>query len=139
MVISFHLSSFSKITRETHRIATNVVDFMNELSALHEQIWEEAKERYTKPGEGFPPGFEYRWHFAGEKEPRACSSPEYMELVFEWVDNQINDDTIFPIEDHQTFPPNFITGVFSRHRLRLTKFKNSGEEHFQTHVSRLCD
>ena len=42
-------------------IAANTVDFFNELSLLYGLVSEQAQEKYSKPGEGFPSGFEYRW------------------------------------------------------------------------------
>lgn len=41
-------------------LAANIVDFFNEVSLLYGLCGDDAA-RYTKPGEGFPPGFEYRW------------------------------------------------------------------------------
>ena len=42
-------------------IAANTVDFFNELSLLYGLVSEQAQEKYSKPGDGFPSGFEYRW------------------------------------------------------------------------------
>ena len=42
-------------------LAANTVDFFNEVSLLYGLIADEASEKYNKEGEGFPPGFEYRY------------------------------------------------------------------------------
>ena len=42
-------------------LASNTVDFFNEVTLLYGLVSEEAQEKYNKPGEGFPSGFEYRW------------------------------------------------------------------------------
>jgi MOB kinase activator 1 len=42
-------------------LAANTVDFFNELSLLYGLVSEQAQEKYSKAGEGFPSGFEYRW------------------------------------------------------------------------------
>lgn len=41
-------------------LAANIVDFFNEVSLLY-GICGEDGQRFNKPGDGFPPGFEYRW------------------------------------------------------------------------------
>ena len=56
-------------------IASNLVDFFNELSLLYGLVVKSAMEKYTQPGDGFPPGFEYRWSQPGKK-PLRVSSPD---------------------------------------------------------------
>lgn len=91
-------------------IAANTVDFFNELSLLYGLVSEEAMHTFTSPGEGFPPGFEYRWQAPGtDAKPIKCSSPEYVDYVMTWVDDQINNEDIFPISENQPFPVNFVT------------------------------
>jgi MOB kinase activator 1 len=41
-------------------LAANIVDFFNEVSLLYGLCADDA-QKFNKPGEGFPPGFEYRW------------------------------------------------------------------------------
>ena len=41
-------------------LAANIVDFFNEVSLLYGLCSDDA-QKFSKPGEGFPPGFEYRW------------------------------------------------------------------------------
>lgn len=59
-------------------IASNVVDFYNEISLLYGLASDDA-ERFTKPGEGYPIGFEYRWK-NGTKAAIRLSSPEYVDV-----------------------------------------------------------
>jgi hypothetical protein len=64
--------------------------------------------QFTKPGEGFPPGFEYRWaDGVAIVKPMRCSSPEYVDYVMMWVEDQINNEDIFPVQESQPFPPDF--------------------------------
>ena len=73
-------------------LALNTVDFFNELSLLYGVVVDDAA-RFTKPGEGFPPGFEYRWADGVEvKTPIKCSSPEYVDYVMSWADGQISNE-----------------------------------------------
>jgi MOB kinase activator 1 len=41
-------------------LAANIVDFFNEVSLMYGLCAVDA-EKFKLPGEGFPPGFEYRW------------------------------------------------------------------------------
>ena len=50
-------------------IATNTVDFFNEISLLYGLVSDQAQEKFTKPGEGFPVGFEYLW---ADSEKKLC-------------------------------------------------------------------
>ena len=60
-------------------LAANTVDFYNELSLMY-GLCSEDNQRFSKPGEGFPPGFEYRWADASTKQAIRVSSPEYGKL-----------------------------------------------------------
>lgn len=93
-------------------LAVNTVDFFNEVSLLYGLVAEEAAETFTKQGEGFPAGFEYRWADGVKiKKPIRCSSPEYVDYVMSWVDSQINNEQIFPPSDDVPFPAQFLKYV----------------------------
>ena len=43
--------------------------------------------------------FRYEYHWAdGDKykKPTALSAPMYINLLMDWVDNQVNDEDLFP-------------------------------------------
>mmetsp|Transcript_185 Transcript_185/g.629 ORF Transcript_185/g.629 Transcript_185/m.629 type:complete len:218 (+) Transcript_185:70-723(+) len=97
-------------------IAANTVDFYNELSLLYGLCSDDAK-RFTKPGEGFPPKFEYRWADNNSSKAIRVSSPEYVDYVMTWVEDQIDNEEIFPVQESQSFPVDFddyIKGIFKR-------------------------
>eukprot|EP01041_Mallomonas_annulata_P013700 gene13700-29126_t len=80
---------------ENEWLAANTVDFFNEVSL----IWGIVAETSLPPmsvGEGFPSGFEYRWQDSITKSVRRCSALEYVENVMTWIEEQINNDQIFP-------------------------------------------
>mmetsp|Transcript_16465 Transcript_16465/g.28746 ORF Transcript_16465/g.28746 Transcript_16465/m.28746 type:complete len:223 (+) Transcript_16465:40-708(+) len=87
-------------------IAANTVDFYNELSLLYGLAADDAK-RFTKPGEGFPPNFEYRWADSATKKALRVSSPEYVDYVMTWIEDQIDNEEIFPVSEAQPFPDDF--------------------------------
>ena len=72
------------------------MDFFNEVSLLYGIVMEEEIPTMG-PGEGFPSGFEYLWADGVKvKSPIRCSGPEYVDYVMTWVEEQINNDDIFP-------------------------------------------
>ena len=61
-------------------------------------------------GEGFPLGFEYLWADGIKiKTPIRCSSTEYVDYVMTWIEEQINNEQIFPTSSDNQFPRNYIT------------------------------
>jgi MOB kinase activator 1 len=59
--------------------AANTVDFYNELNLIYGLIVDSAKAKYGNPGDGFPPGYEYRWPQPGNKtvsfsQQKVCST-----------------------------------------------------------------
>jgi MOB kinase activator 1 len=87
-------------------LAANIVDFFNEISLLLGLVMEPLEKKYTQPGEGFPPGFEYRWLPPGKK-PIRVSSPEYIDYVMTWVDSQLDNESIFPVNEGDPWPEDF--------------------------------
>jgi MOB kinase activator 1 len=84
------------------------VDFFNEVSLIYGVVAEDAC-RYPNAGEGFPPNFEYRWAEDGNKTkpPLRVSSPQYVALAMNWVEGQISNPKLFPIEEAPAFLPGF--------------------------------
>jgi MOB kinase activator 1 len=76
------------------------VDFYNELSLMWGIICDNGIQPMPA-GAGFPPDFQYYW--AGgtssifkSSAPASCSGPQYIEHVMNWVDKEINNDSLFP-------------------------------------------
>lgn len=87
-------------------LATHCVDFYNDATALWEICYDDASQ-YTQPGEGFPPSFEYRWAETPKDKPKRCSAPEYVNHVFNWIEDQIQNENLFPVDDKAHFVPEF--------------------------------
>merc|ERR1712130_276180 len=45
------------------------------------------------------------------KKPRKCSALEYVNNLLIWVESQLNDESLFPIEYGSEYPPNFMKVV----------------------------
>jgi len=98
-------------------LAVNTVDFFNEISLMYGTVVEECVDEacpVMSAGE-----FTYRWADGQKyKKPIDCSAPKYIELLFEWVESQINDENIFPLSDESEFPKGFkktVATIFKRY------------------------
>mmetsp|Transcript_11491 Transcript_11491/g.11874 ORF Transcript_11491/g.11874 Transcript_11491/m.11874 type:complete len:221 (-) Transcript_11491:89-751(-) len=90
-------------------LASNTVDFFNEVSLIWGITTETQMPTYAA-GEGFPLGFEYLWADGIKiKTPIRCSSTEYVDYVMTWIEEQINNEQIFPTSSDNPFPRNYIT------------------------------
>lgn len=92
-------------------LAVNTVDFFNEISLLYGTISDfctrESCPRMTAGEE-----YEYLWMDGVKyKKPTEVSAPEYVELLMAWVEAQINDEQIFPLQLGTPFPKDFMSRV----------------------------
>lgn len=72
------------------------VDFYNEISLLWGMVCVNGIPT-AGTGEGFPPGYEYSWADGIRiKKPIPCSGPQYVDFVLNWIEETINNDSIFP-------------------------------------------
>eukprot|EP00640_Fibrocapsa_japonica_P006631 CAMPEP_0113936012 /NCGR_PEP_ID=MMETSP1339-20121228/3019_1 /TAXON_ID=94617 /ORGANISM="Fibrocapsa japonica" /LENGTH=181 /DNA_ID=CAMNT_0000938337 /DNA_START=92 /DNA_END=637 /DNA_ORIENTATION=- /assembly_acc=CAM_ASM_000762 len=97
-------------------LCVNTVDFFNEVSLLYGIVMDDTS-RFTRPGDGFPAGFEYLWSPGAHSKPVKCSAPEYVDHVMTWVEGQLNDDSKFPSQPDLPYPENFtqmVQTVFKR-------------------------
>ena len=83
---------------------------------------------YNK-GQGY---YEYRWGDPKDpkfKTPQAVAAPEYINLLFDWLDEQLADDAIFPQTDDIDFPQDFIkkhaSKMFTRYGRYFLRFQFS--------------
>jgi MOB kinase activator 1 len=88
-------------------LATNTVDFFNEISLLYGIITEYCTKE-SCPVMSAGPKYEYLWMDGVKiKKPIKVSAPEYIDYLMTWVEEQINDQRYFPVEDGIAFPKNF--------------------------------
>jgi MOB kinase activator 1 len=61
---------------------------------------------------------EYLWKDGNKyKKPTRVSAPLYIDLLLNWVDEQISNPTLFPVDDNVKFPRNFMSvakNIFKR-------------------------
>ncbi|CAE7456802.1 MOB1A [Symbiodinium microadriaticum] len=118
-------------------LAANTVDFFNEVSLIWGITCDSEMPTYG-PGEGFPIGFEYLWADGIRiKNPIRCSSTEYVDYVMTWIEDQINNEQIFPVSSDQPFPRNYMT-VVKQIFTRLFRIFAIIYTHHFTRLEELC-
>jgi len=54
------------------------------------------------------PKFEYLWQDGQKfKKPTHLPAPQYINLLMDWIETQINDETLFPVSTDVPFPKSF--------------------------------
>lgn len=88
-------------------IAVHVVDFFNRINLLYGVISENCTDESCPIMSGGPK-YEYLWCDHDQyKKPTHLSAPKYISLLMEWIEKQINDETLFPVQVGVPFPKNF--------------------------------
>jgi len=92
-------------------LAVNTVDFFNEISMFYGLLIEFCTKE-SCPVMCAGPAFEYLWA-DGVKvtTPVKLSAPDYVDNLMSWVESQLNDENIFPLQQGHSFPKNFKTIV----------------------------
>jgi MOB kinase activator 1 len=95
----------------------NVVDFYNELSILYATV-ADVCTRESCPKMQAGPSFHYLWSDGQRnKKPTNFPAPVYIGLLFDLVDEQLQNEAIFPSAIGVLFPKNFeqiITNMMKR-------------------------
>jgi len=90
-------------------IAVNTVDFFNQINMLYGTITDHCTEA-SCPVMSAGPKFEYLWaDGTSVKKPIKCSAPKYIDYLMTWVQEQLDDETLFPSQIGVPFPKNFVT------------------------------
>jgi len=99
----------------TEWLAVNTVDFFNQVNLLYGSVTVfcttqscpiMAAGKHT-----------YLWGEDKGKKPREVSAPEYVDLLMTWIQNLLDDDTVFPKSVEVPFPKNFkenVKAIFRR-------------------------
>lgn len=92
-------------------LAVNTVDFFNEISLLYGTITEFCTPQ-SCPCMSAGPDYKYLWADKVKvKKPIEVSAPEYVDLLMSWVESQLNDENIFPLQLGTPFPKDFQSAV----------------------------
>ncbi|EZA55773.1 Mps one binder kinase activator-like protein [Ooceraea biroi] len=78
-------------------VAVNTVDFFNQINMLYGTITEFCTEE-SCPIMSAGPKYEYHWADGHTvKKPIKCSAPKYIDYLMTWVQDQLDDEALFPI------------------------------------------
>ncbi|XP_022250521.1 MOB kinase activator-like 3 [Limulus polyphemus] len=89
-------------------LAVHVVDFFNRINLIYGTVTDYCLEE-TCPTMSGGPKFEYLWADGIRyKKPTPLPAPNYVSLLMDWVEAQINNEDIFPVKIDVPFPKNFI-------------------------------
>ena len=92
-------------------LAVNIIDFFNEINLLYGVISEFCTDQ-TCPIMCAGPKYQYMWaDYTSIITPIKVSAPRYVSLLMAWVQNQINDQKLFPTKSGIPFPPNFMENI----------------------------
>jgi len=98
-------------------LAVNTVDFFNQINMLSGTITEFCTPQEC-PVMSAGPKYEYHWADGQNiKKAIKVSAPEYVDYLMTWVQNQLDDEAIFPSKIGVPFPKNFesiVKNIFKR-------------------------
>jgi len=116
-------------------LAVNTVDFFNEISLLYGTVTEFCTTTscpIMKAGNNYT----YLWCDSVKvKKPIQVSAPEYVDLLMSWVETQLNDERIFPLQLGTPFPPNFNNVVKVIFKRLFRVYAHIYHHHFQRIVA----
>ncbi|XP_057480643.1 MOB kinase activator-like 1A isoform X2 [Actinidia eriantha] len=80
--------------------------------------------------------YEYRWADGVQiKKPIEVSAPKYVEYLMDWIETQLDDESIFPQRIGAPFPPNFREVVKTIFKRLFRVYAHIYHSHFQKIVS----
>ncbi|PAN04368.1 hypothetical protein PAHAL_1G062400 [Panicum hallii] len=80
--------------------------------------------------------YEYRWADGVQiKKPIEVSTPKYVEYLMDWIEGQLDDESIFPQKLGIPFPPNFKEIVKTIFKRLFRIYVHIHHSHFQKIVS----
>ncbi|KAJ8686291.1 hypothetical protein QAD02_022085 [Eretmocerus hayati] len=89
-------------------IAVHVVDFFNRINLIYGTICEYC-DSTSCPTMSGGARFEYLWADGDKyKKPIALPAPQYISLLMDWIEMQINDESLFPTTTDVPFPKTFV-------------------------------
>lgn len=90
-------------------LAVHVVDFYNTSNLIYGSLVSHCTVAAC-PVMNATSKFEYLWLDKSKDKnakPMTVSAPQYVELLMDWIENQLNDESIFPTDTSVPFPKTF--------------------------------
>ncbi|TXG61651.1 hypothetical protein EZV62_013014 [Acer yangbiense] len=116
-------------------LAVNTVDFFNQVNILFGTLTEFCTASNC-PMMTAGPKYEYRWADGVTiKKPIEVSAPKYVEYLMDWIETQLDDESIFPQRLGSPFPPNFKDVVKTIFKRLFRVYAHIYHSHFQKIVN----
>jgi MOB kinase activator 1 len=96
-----------------------VIDFINGINMLYGSL-DECCTATSCPTMNAGPEYEYLWRDKKNpeyKKPKQVPAKQYIDLLMDWVEQTVNDQSIFPSDSDKPFPKDFlkiVKDVFKR-------------------------
>jgi len=111
-------------------IAVNTVHFYNAANMIYGTCAEFCTEETCKTMSAGRN--EYLWKDgAGYKKPTRVSAPVYIDLLLNWVNEQISNPDLFPVDENAKFPRNFMTKVKDIYKRLFRLYAHLYYSHFE--------
>ncbi|KAK8802147.1 hypothetical protein WA158_006541 [Blastocystis sp. Blastoise] len=102
---------------ENDWISIHVYEFYKDLNWVYAVIMDDCTTEKC-PTMSAGKAYEYLWADREHNiKPTHLSAHEYVDKLFDWVERQMYDTTLFPVSDQDTYPPDFlkkVQGIFKR-------------------------
>jgi len=116
-------------------LAVNTVDFFNQINLLYGSITEFCTPK-SCPVMAAGPKYEYLWADGAKiKRPIKVSAPEYVDYLMTWVQDILDDESIFPSRVDVPFPRNFQSVVKNIFKRLFRVYAHIYYSHFQKIVT----
>lgn len=113
-------------------LSYHVVEFYTQLTTLFMTVDDFCTDE-TCPIMKAGPTVTYLWFDGKEyKTPTEVSAPTYIRLLFQWIANQLEDESIFPSTIGVPFPKNFKTTVKTIMKRLFRVYAHFYHHHFET-------
>ncbi len=112
-------------------LAVNTIEFYNEINVLY-GILTEFCTAESCPTMSAGPKYEYLWADGHNvKTPLKVSASEYIDFLMTWVENQLNNEKIFPCAIGVPFPKNFVAIIKVIFKRLFRVYAHIYHTHFQ--------
>jgi len=100
-------------------LAMKTVDLFNEVALVHGMVSEYCTD-HNCPTMNAGSQYEYKWADGVKyKQPKSVPAPQYVALLMAWVQQQLDDPTLFPTAPGAPFPDKFQSQIVSNIFRRL--------------------
>uniref|UniRef100_A0A7E4VCC9 MOB kinase activator-like 1 n=1 Tax=Panagrellus redivivus TaxID=6233 RepID=A0A7E4VCC9_PANRE len=108
-------------------LAVNVVDFFNQANMLYGTITESCTDQ-SCPAMTAGPKFEYTW--TENDQAISCTAPVYIDYLFSSIQDELDDETVFPSQIGKSFPSTFLRTVKTIAKRIFRVYAHVYHEHF---------